>query len=302
MRPPPSRRPQPCLRPQLPPHPAAAPKEHDGQGRGTTAPADSEASRSEGSRPRTRRRSPPRTDGQAEQGEGQGDKAATVVAMADDTKADSKKLTRMNEEGRRRADRARRGRSRRRCQGQRARGSPRRPPLAPARRRRQAVGQGHRARGVAAQPARHQRARRDQGVDPDPDQGLDRRRDLPREHQAEERDRQPAQGRSADHHALLQDPARGSVSNLWIKQDEGEGTTLKLMLNEATSPTVEIKDDFVRITVRKPADLPPSDRRPTLRRTQVTSSSTRARISFACSTSAPRIDLDARQRLGRAPA
>jgi hypothetical protein len=31
------------------------------------------------------------------------------------------------------------------------------------------------------------------------------------------------------------------------------------MLNEATSPTVEIKDDFVRITVRKPADLPPSD-------------------------------------------
>jgi hypothetical protein len=52
---------------------------------------------------------------------------------------------------------------------------------------------------------------------------------------------------------------REGLSNLWIKQDESEGTTLKLMLNEATSPTVEIKDDFVRITVRKPADLPPSD-------------------------------------------
>ncbi len=52
---------------------------------------------------------------------------------------------------------------------------------------------------------------------------------------------------------------REGLSNLWIKQDEGEGTTLKLLLNEATSPTVEIKDDFVRITVRKPADLPAAE-------------------------------------------
>ncbi len=52
---------------------------------------------------------------------------------------------------------------------------------------------------------------------------------------------------------------REGLSNLWIKQDEREGTTLKLMLNEATSPTVEIKDDFVRITVHKPADLPPAE-------------------------------------------
>lgn len=51
---------------------------------------------------------------------------------------------------------------------------------------------------------------------------------------------------------------REGLSNLWIKQEEGEGTTLRLNLNEATAPQVEIKDDYVRITVRKPADLPTS--------------------------------------------
>ncbi len=51
---------------------------------------------------------------------------------------------------------------------------------------------------------------------------------------------------------------REGLSNLWIKQEEGEGTTLRLNLNEATAPQVEIKDDYVRITVRKPADLPAS--------------------------------------------
>jgi hypothetical protein len=53
---------------------------------------------------------------------------------------------------------------------------------------------------------------------------------------------------------------REGFRNLWIlKQEEGEGTTVKLMLGEATAPQVEIKDDFVRINVRKPADLAPEE-------------------------------------------
>jgi hypothetical protein len=50
---------------------------------------------------------------------------------------------------------------------------------------------------------------------------------------------------------------REGFGNLWIKQEEGEGTTVKLMLNEATTPQVEIKDEYIRINVRKPADLSP---------------------------------------------
>jgi hypothetical protein len=42
---------------------------------------------------------------------------------------------------------------------------------------------------------------------------------------------------------------------LWIKQGEGEGATLRLMLGDVYSPTVEIKDEYVRVIVRKP---PPS--------------------------------------------
>jgi hypothetical protein len=53
---------------------------------------------------------------------------------------------------------------------------------------------------------------------------------------------------------------REGFRNLWIlKQEEGEGTTVKLMLGEATAPQVEIKDDYVRINVRKPADLAPEE-------------------------------------------
>ena len=52
---------------------------------------------------------------------------------------------------------------------------------------------------------------------------------------------------------------REGFGNLWIKQEEGEGTTLKLMLNEATTPQVEIKDEYIRINVRKPTDLAPKD-------------------------------------------
>jgi hypothetical protein len=52
---------------------------------------------------------------------------------------------------------------------------------------------------------------------------------------------------------------REGFGNLWIKQEDGEGTTLKLMLNEATTPQVEIKDEYIRINVRKPADLAPKE-------------------------------------------
>jgi len=53
---------------------------------------------------------------------------------------------------------------------------------------------------------------------------------------------------------------REGFRNLWIlKQEEGEGTTVKLMLGEATAPQVEIKDDYIRINVRKPADLQPEE-------------------------------------------
>jgi len=41
---------------------------------------------------------------------------------------------------------------------------------------------------------------------------------------------------------------------LWIKKDEATGsTTIRVVLGEASDPQVEIKDDFVRVTVRRPA-------------------------------------------------
>jgi hypothetical protein len=39
---------------------------------------------------------------------------------------------------------------------------------------------------------------------------------------------------------------------LWIKKDDNEGTTLRLMLGDAYGPQVEIRDEYIRITVRKP--------------------------------------------------
>jgi hypothetical protein len=42
---------------------------------------------------------------------------------------------------------------------------------------------------------------------------------------------------------------------LWIKKDEATGvTTIRVVLGEAGDPQVEIKDEFVRITVRRPVD------------------------------------------------
>jgi hypothetical protein len=41
---------------------------------------------------------------------------------------------------------------------------------------------------------------------------------------------------------------------LWIKQEDGEGTTLRVVLENAVDPLVEIKDDFVRVTIRHPEE------------------------------------------------
>jgi len=43
---------------------------------------------------------------------------------------------------------------------------------------------------------------------------------------------------------------------LWIKKDDETGTTLRIVLGEASDPQVEIKDDFVRVTIRRPAEAP----------------------------------------------
>jgi hypothetical protein len=44
---------------------------------------------------------------------------------------------------------------------------------------------------------------------------------------------------------------------LWIKKDEGTGaTTIRVVLGDGSDPQVEIKDEFVRVTVRRPAPEP----------------------------------------------
>jgi hypothetical protein len=43
---------------------------------------------------------------------------------------------------------------------------------------------------------------------------------------------------------------------LWIKQEDGGGTSLRVVLQHSVDPTVEIKDDFVRVTIRRPQDEP----------------------------------------------
>jgi hypothetical protein len=43
---------------------------------------------------------------------------------------------------------------------------------------------------------------------------------------------------------------------LWIKQEEGKGTSLRVVLEHSVDPTVEIKDDFVRVTIRRPDEEP----------------------------------------------
>jgi hypothetical protein len=46
---------------------------------------------------------------------------------------------------------------------------------------------------------------------------------------------------------------RDGFRTLWLKHDDNEGTTLRLMMGEVSDPQVDIKDDYVRITIRKPA-------------------------------------------------
>ena len=43
---------------------------------------------------------------------------------------------------------------------------------------------------------------------------------------------------------------------LWIKKDDESGTNLRVVLGEASEPQVEIKDDFVRVTIRRPVAAP----------------------------------------------
>jgi hypothetical protein len=38
---------------------------------------------------------------------------------------------------------------------------------------------------------------------------------------------------------------------LWIKKDEESGTSIRVVLGDASDPQVEIKDEFVRVTVRR---------------------------------------------------
>jgi hypothetical protein len=55
---------------------------------------------------------------------------------------------------------------------------------------------------------------------------------------------------------------RDGFLNLWIKHDDSQGTTLRVMLGDASDPQVEINEDFVRVTVQKvaaPAAATPSN-------------------------------------------
>jgi hypothetical protein len=50
---------------------------------------------------------------------------------------------------------------------------------------------------------------------------------------------------------------REGFRQLWVKQDDAEGTTLKVVLgDDGLDPQVEIKDDFVRVIVRQAGDQP----------------------------------------------
>jgi hypothetical protein len=51
---------------------------------------------------------------------------------------------------------------------------------------------------------------------------------------------------------------------LWIKTDEStKVTTIRVVLGDATDPQVEIKDDFVRVTVRRPVEASGNAEAPT---------------------------------------
>jgi hypothetical protein len=52
---------------------------------------------------------------------------------------------------------------------------------------------------------------------------------------------------------------RDGFRQLWIKKEDESGTTLRIVLGEASDPQVEIRDDFVRVTIRRPAGAPATD-------------------------------------------
>jgi hypothetical protein len=43
---------------------------------------------------------------------------------------------------------------------------------------------------------------------------------------------------------------------VWIKKDDETGTSIRVVLGEVVEPQVEIKDDFVRVTIRRPVVAP----------------------------------------------
>ncbi|HVZ73220.1 MAG TPA: hypothetical protein VHJ20_12655 [Polyangia bacterium] len=50
---------------------------------------------------------------------------------------------------------------------------------------------------------------------------------------------------------------RDGFRQLWIKKTD-DGTTLRLVLGDVSDPQVEIKDEFVRVTVRRPVEGSPA--------------------------------------------
>jgi hypothetical protein len=48
-------------------------------------------------------------------------------------------------------------------------------------------------------------------------------------------------------------PKRNGFRQLWIKKED-VGTTMRVVLGDATDPQVEIKEEFVRVTVRRPTE------------------------------------------------
>jgi hypothetical protein len=56
---------------------------------------------------------------------------------------------------------------------------------------------------------------------------------------------------------------RDGFRQLWIKKDEQSGATvLRIVLGDVSDPQADIKDDYVRVTVRRPADAPDEGSKP----------------------------------------
>jgi hypothetical protein len=56
---------------------------------------------------------------------------------------------------------------------------------------------------------------------------------------------------------------RDGFRQLWIKKDEQSGATvLRIVLGDGSEPQADIKDDYVRVTVRRPAEAPDEGGKP----------------------------------------